>query len=333
MSFHVYGLAIAFFIFGIWNARCERHTRQSCVMGGRIFQEGISIVAVDVFVFISGWFSIKPKLKSICSFLFQVAFLKTLSYVIFVSVGLVELNKETLTELLMLESGQGWFVKAYLLLYIISPVLNTFVQHTSKDTFKKILVAYWSFLFLLGWVFDATRYINGGYSIVSFVGLYLLARYVRVWNPKWAYQDKMKDIGVYALFCLVFFGAILIGGLFGIKQTSYLAFKLCSYVSPLTVIGAISLLLFFSKLDVRHNRFINLCGKSCFSVYLLHAFWGYWFKILSYIDNNYRGTTYVLLIFSFLLIVYFGCILIDMLRIEAWRMVERVCLKHRYGKQ
>ena len=168
---------------------------------------------------------------------------------------------------------------------------------------------------------------------MSFVGLYLLTRYVRVWNPKWAYQDKMKDIGVHALFCLVFFGAILIGGLFGIKQTSYLAFKLCSYVSPLTVIGAISLLLFFSKLDVRHNRFINLCGKSCFSVYLLHAFWGYWFKILSYIDNNYRGTTYVLLIFSFLLIVYFGCILIDMLRIEAWRVVERVCLKHSYGKQ
>ena len=295
--------------------------------GGRILQQGVSIVAVDVFVLISGWFSIKPKLKSVCGFLFQVAFLKVLSYVIFVSAGLVELNKGTLAELLMLDSGQGWFIKAYLLLYILSPVLNTFAQQTPKDTFKKVLVAYWAFLLLLGWGFDATAYINEGYSVVSFVGLYLLARYMRVWNPQWACKSKMKDIGIYVLCCACFFSVILMGGLVGVKQTSYLAWKLCSYVSPLTVIGAISLLLFFSKLGVKHNSVINLCGKSCFSVYLLHAFWGYWFKSLSYIDSEYRGMTYVLFLFSFLLIVYFGCILVDLLRIRTWQVIERACFK------
>ena len=132
--------------------------------GSRIAQQGIGIVAVNVFVLISGWFSIKPKKESICSFLFQIAFLQVLSFVVFVSVGLVEFNKEGIKNLMMLKPSQGWFIKAYLLLYIISPVLNAFVENTSKRNLRNVLIAYWGFLISLGWVFDATDYINNGYS-------------------------------------------------------------------------------------------------------------------------------------------------------------------------
>ena len=94
-------------------------------------------MAVDVFVLISGWFSIKPKTKSICSFLFQIAFLQILSYAVFVSAGFVEFSKESFKDLMMLKPFQGWFIKAYLLLYIISPVLNTFVENASKRILRK----------------------------------------------------------------------------------------------------------------------------------------------------------------------------------------------------
>lgn len=60
------------------------------LLGGQILQQGVGIVSVDVFVLISGWFSIKPKQKSICSFLFQIVFLQILSYAVFVLTGLVE---------------------------------------------------------------------------------------------------------------------------------------------------------------------------------------------------------------------------------------------------
>ena len=299
--------------------------------GGRIAQQGIGIVAVDVFVLISGWFSIRPKKESICCFLFQIAFLQVLSYVVFVSVGLVEFNKESIKNLMMLKPSQGWFIKAYLLLYIISPVLNVFVENTSKRNLRNVLIAYWGFLISLGWVFDVTDYINNGYSIVSFVGLYLLARYMKVWNPKWAGKDKMKDITVYILCCVGFFGVIFFGGLLGLSKTSYLAWKLCSYVSPFTVIGAISLLLFFSKLKMNYNTFVNLCGKGCFAVYLLHGLWGYWFDTLKYINTNYSGIIYILSLLSFILIVYFGCIFVDLLRIRVWTMVEQL-IKHKLVK-
>jgi surface polysaccharide O-acyltransferase-like enzyme len=40
----------------------------------RIGVESISIICVNVFVLISGWFGIRFKWKSICNFLFQVFF-------------------------------------------------------------------------------------------------------------------------------------------------------------------------------------------------------------------------------------------------------------------
>lgn len=325
MPFHVYGLAVAFFLFGIWNANGRKHTGEPCIMGGRILQEGIAIVAVNVFVLISGWFSIKPKRKSICSFLFQVAFLQILSYGVFVSAGLVELNKESIKDLMMLQPSQGWFVKAYLLLYILSPVLNAFVENSPRRTLRNVLVAYWAFLIFLGWVLDTTAYINGGYSVVSFVGLYLLARYMRVWKPSWAGWDKRKYMGIYGLCVIGFFCLIFGAGMAGLRHTTFIAWKLCCYVSPLVVMGAMSLLLFFSKWEMRYSKVVNFCGKGCFAVYLLHGLWGRWFDMLKYIDNSCSGVGYVLSLLSFLVVIYFACILVDLLRKKVWAMIESVC--------
>lgn len=291
--------------------------------GGRIAQQGIGIVAVDVFVLISGWFSIKPKKESICSFLFQIAFLKLLSYVVFVSFNLIEVNKESLVELLMLHKDQGWFIKAYLLLYILSPVLNTFAQNASKELFKKTLILYWCLIFILGWVFDATAYINDGYSVVPFIGLYLLARYMRIWQPKWTCFTLKKDLCIYALCVTCFWAVIFSMGLIGLNQTAFIAWKLCSYVCPITVFGAAALLLIFSKMDIKYNSLINICGRGCFSIYLLHAMWGYWFKILNFIGNGFNGLGYMSILFSFLIIVFAGCILVDLLRVKAWSIISK----------
>ena len=128
--------------------------------GGKILQQGLGIVAVDVFILISGWFSIKPKIISICNFLFQIFFLKCLSLIIFFALGKVHFSKDTFTELLMLKPDQGWFIKAYLLLYILSPVLNKFSENTRPKIFSNVLIAYWVFLFIFGWITESTAYIN-----------------------------------------------------------------------------------------------------------------------------------------------------------------------------
>ena len=47
----------------------------------RIFTESLSIVCVNVFILISGWFGIRPRLRRFSEFLFQVWFFGVLMYV------------------------------------------------------------------------------------------------------------------------------------------------------------------------------------------------------------------------------------------------------------
>lgn len=327
--FMVLLLHSSFLAFGMPDDRVVESTPG--FWGGMILQQGIGIVAVDVFVLISGWFSIKAKTLSICSFIFQIAFLKCLSLGIMLFLGKIQFNKETITELLMLNPGQGWFIKAYLLLYILSPVLNKFSENTQPKIFSNVLIAYWIFLFLFGWITESTTYINNGYSIVSFIGLYLLGRYAKIYQPKWSDYSAKKYLSVYIITVAFFCCTIFIAGLFKLRHTDLIAWKFCSYISPLTVIGAMSLLLCFSKIKLPYNKWINICGKSCFSVYLLHAMWGYWFDVLKKIDSLFGGLNYIIVLFAFLLVVYLGCILLDQLRLQVWKPIAK-CFFDENGK-
>lgn len=72
-----------------------------------------------------------------------------------------------------------WFVVSYLGLMFFSPMLNIFVEHTDKKALKIFLIFYFLFEMVYGWLcIDEAHFING-YSTFSFIGLYLLARYVR----------------------------------------------------------------------------------------------------------------------------------------------------------
>ena len=152
----------------------------------RVLFQAYSISCVNIFVCLSGWFGIQPKLKSISSFIFQCLFWLIGLYVFTLIIGTSEWSVNGIKGCFVL-TPLNWFIKAYLLLYILSPVLNAFVAHTSRAVFKKVLVFFFLFEWVYGWLFyGAATHIQDGYSTISFVGLYLLARYFRLYQP-WAH--------------------------------------------------------------------------------------------------------------------------------------------------
>ena len=147
---------------------------------GRIFVEHLCLVAVNVYVLISGWFGIRPKMKSFVRLMLQVA-----TYSIIITGAFLLLGKTTfkigyVTDMLII-GKQYWFVVSYLLLYLVSPILNTFVEHSSKREFQWMLLVFFGFQFVYSWIFGLEEF-AGGYSALSFMGLYLLARYVKIYE-------------------------------------------------------------------------------------------------------------------------------------------------------
>lgn len=51
--------------------------------------------------------------------------------------------------------------------------------------------------------------------------------------------------------------------------------------------------------------------------------WGYWFKLLNFIGNGFNGLGYMSILFSFLIMVFAGCILVDLLRVKVWSIISK----------
>ena len=293
-------------------------------MFSRNFLQQLCQVGVNVFVLISGWFGIHPKKKSFFGFLFQVMFYSIgLFCVMFYFGGRLPLLKTI--QLLWFGAGY-WFVPAYIILYALSPVLNSFVEHAERNIVKFFLIIFYSLQLLYGWAFDDFANFDGGYSTLSFMGLYILARYIRIYQPFISKYSKGKLLAVYVVTCflaaLIAFGSLLSGMPF---LEEHVFGKMQIYTSPFVVIPSVSLVLLFNKINIQ-SKVINWLAASCFAIYLIHQHWmvrPYYCKLCATIFENYGGLAYFGVIILFLLAIGLSCIIIDKLRLMCWNSINR----------
>lgn len=289
----------------------------------RFFFESLSIICVNVFVLISGWFGIRPSAKSFCNFVFQCLFFLVGIYALMLSCGLSSLSVRGIAGCFVMLKW-NWFIKAYIGLYILSPILNAFVSNADKKTYKAVLLAFFAFQTLYAWVSNGAVFFEDGYSTMSFIGSYLLARYVRIY-----FSDKKILPPPYVFLCT--FGSITliitIVSFFSVRLgLSAISGRMYSYVNPLVIISAMSLLLYFSSLRLK-NKMINWCAASSFAIFLLHTNPNlcepYFKPFVLWIYNTYNGIMCLLLIALFLLVVAIAAILIDQIRKLIWKRIAK----------
>ncbi len=280
---------------------------------GRVLAEQLCIVAVNVYVLISGWFGIKPKIKSIISLLLQVFTYSAIIMVAWIIVRRPVLHFSDVMGVLVI-GRQYWFIIAYLLLYILSPVLNAFVENSSMKTIKGFLVAFFSFEFIYGW-FQGAGGFNGGYSAMSFIGLYILARYLRLYGTWITNKNILFYISSYLL--LSFSVALWV-----VMQYYYLGnvyfFSYIDYNCPFVIIASVLFFLAFIKMNFK-NGIVNYCSTSALSVYLIHVNPCLWRKYQSIIRELYATSPNIggILLIAIILVLFMVlCIFIDKIRVR-----------------
>ena len=282
--------------------------------------EGFSIVAIDVFVMLSGWYGIRLRLSRLQELLFQIIFFSLLCTGVFY---LVEGHwpYHAIKSLLMLDQSDYWFVKCYLGMYLVAPVLNAFVESATRRQFELLLIAFFGFQFVFDWLFNSTTWLLSGYSMPSFCILYLLARYLRVYHPRLTqfrqHTDLLIYLGVVAFLTIVVFvlrWRFNIGGIFYF------------YNCPFVILGATYLLLFFSKLKFK-SRAVNWVAISSLAIYLTHSNT----HLATYYDGTIRQWFYgesrpAFLLYATLLIigVFTASILIDKVRLGLWNLIRTI---------
>lgn len=231
----------------------------------RVFIEMASVIAVNVFILISGWFGIRASINGFAKFVFQCLFFSIGIYVVCVLFGLTEFSLTGVVECFAIKADDYWFIPSYICLYLFAPVLNAFLEASDRHTIAWVLVTFYIFQFFYSFVGNGANFLMKGYSTLSFMGLYILAYYLR----HYIVDRYSKRFCVSLYFCTTVILSIMYLAL-SYCGYSMIARRLIVYSNPLIVLSSAAFLLFFSKIKLR-NKLINYIAISCFSVYLFHS--------------------------------------------------------------
>lgn len=280
----------------------------------RYLIQSLSIVCVNVFILISGYFGIRANLKKISSLLYQVYF-----WIFFINFILnvfhLEENKNTGEWISSFLLFDYWFIRAYIILYIISPLLNTFIINSSPLKIYHFLLSF----FILQTVYSFYRdsFFQIGYSPISFIGLYVLAGYIRLYPPKWSLLNIRLDFALYALFAFLLSSIEFIQNRFSILAS----FNHYGYSHPIVIASSIFLFLAFTKMQF-YNSVINSIGASSFAVYLLHCHGSfletYYCTTINQWFKSQHTINFIVYTVGFIIIVYVSAIIIDKFRLLTW---------------
>lgn len=285
----------------------------------RFFVQAFSIIGVNVFVLITGYFSTSIKPKSLFNLLYICFFYGVLKIIYGV------ITKNLIIKDFFFISNSNWFIVSYLGLVLLTPILNSV---TSKSTLLKwggVLLIYEVYFGFFPALQIAEPGINHGYSVFSFAVLYLVGRYINLYDlPKWIKKFS---------FCFYLGISLLLG------FTAYLLFKKADilrispsfytraydYVNPLVIFSSVCFFQTFEKMAFK-SRIINYISKSTLAVLLVHTAavinppMVQYFKTLV---ENYTEKTLLLCVLWFVgvLGIFVISLLIDQIRIYSYEFI------------
>lgn len=218
-------------------------------------------IGVILFVLISGYFKIRPSLKGLVSFMLPII-------VYYIGGNLIfHLYKGNISEIdinqfLFLSQSPYWFIRTYLYLYLLSPILNIYIQEENKRLY---LLSTLGFIALYMGMTKGDPSLSDGKNIVNFCFLYVLGNTINYFrfNSKIRKRTLLFSWGLINIILVTTF----------IYSPTYISKIIWNfsfpYNSPLLIVNSILIFLFFFKLNLQNNK-INTLSTSVFSIYLIH---------------------------------------------------------------
>jgi hypothetical protein len=234
------------------------------VSGGKqvlvLFTNAAVVMSVNTFLFISGYFGIQFKLKSLLSLWMQAVFYSLLIGGVFHFWKGSPFNP--VFSAFPISSSLWWYLTNFIGLYLLSPFINKGVELLSKTQLLLIVIGLFYFNCVAGSMFR-TFGVNDGYSFFSFLFLYLLARYLKT---RTGVPSVALSLVGYFL-CVVF---VFLLALFFVKRGRLdLAVQVFAYNNPLVIAMSVCFFYLFQQLSFQ-NKVVNYVSSLVFGVYLIH---------------------------------------------------------------
>ena len=271
----------------------------------KILMESFSIIGVNCFVLISGYFGIKPSVKGVVNFILWCAFYSVVIYAIYTIAKPTQYNILDLIESFGIFSHTDlWFIPAYFALYIIAPIINKGIADLKAKPFILLLCGLTFINVYLGWGWS--HKINPTvYNVMQLIYIYIIGRFLKVHISRYRNIKHWYIVGYFASFLLITLSTLFC------KSTMAFA-----YNSPFVISASIFFFLIFTSFRF-YSPNINFIASSAFAVYLIHKMPPIWNDLKNLLIDNTKNAdpfTFTLFWVLFIALIFSSCITIDKFR-------------------
>ena len=246
-----------------WGGITSWNTGNTMVAACRILIQNVTLLGVDVFILISGFYGMRPKLKSMVNLFTLLLFFYVGCYLWNCGIGNETFSAAGLFGNILAFSRRNWFINSYLFLMLLSPLINSFIDSVETKKIGIYTILYCVITLYFGYYRgNEYWYYNEAYSVTMMVGVYLVGRYL------YKIIDKFNEIK-YRYLVFSFVG--IIGLMSIIRVLSSNEETWLHYGSPITMSAAVLLFMLFYRIPKFQSKSINLIASSCLAAFILHT--------------------------------------------------------------
>lgn len=247
------------------------------------------VVHVNSFVLLTGYYQVQSrfKIKKVINILILMLFYRIFCLIIAINLNWIQYVgiKDLILKIVPLSNFSYWYLNVYVVLYLISPYLNIFVNNTSKKKYGIFLIILFIFCSIITRTTMQEFIANeDGYSLIHFIFMYLVGGYLRKYDGTINFKVLNKRITTMDksnIFLIIYFIIEIIKFLLNYLGTNNnillefvnvrlkYSFDRLIYDDPLVILQSISYFLFFKNLKIK-SRIINALSLATNEVYLFH---------------------------------------------------------------
>lgn len=253
-----------FYVHGNWPIIDELSLNNIAIYG-----LDVGKIGVTVFVLISGYFLINCSfdLVKLAKYVLQVWLYGIIILVVAYWGGTAVITPKYFWGSIMPFYSLNWFAKAYLLLYLLVPLLNRIIKKCSEKTLIKFI-----FCFSLFWnVLPALNLYEHGNLRISIIFIYCVGAYFRLYGCKCfekisnAFALNFVSYACILITVTSLWYYKLLDEHFSSKPSSFLALN-----SIFVLLCGIGLFYTFKNIQIE-SKWVNKIAKTMFGVYLIHT--------------------------------------------------------------
>ena len=222
------------------------------------FLESFCLIAVNTFILISGYFSIRVNKSKFVSLICQV-FVATILFS--TSFLLIKGDiKSSLQSILLFSHSRYWFIVDYLILMAFAPAINLFFETYARSIQSLFVFALLFVSCYLGFLWHFETNVTG-FSVFQFITMYSIGRYLHCNNIQ---LRRFPAIIAYLVCTVVLF--LLMVGFHKTGHDSW-ACIMTYYNNPVLIVSAIAFFYIFKNMKIQDIR-INRVSTSSLFIYL-----------------------------------------------------------------